>query len=167
MANKSISQLTAGSAVAGTDLFPDVQTVGVGPVKVTGAQLATFFWASPQFTGTVTSTGNVVAPQIYSTPTALTSGASIAWNANTSSVASLTLNQVGATLTMSNLVAGGTYLLIITQGSGGNKTITTWTNFKWVGGAVPTLSSSAGAIDVITAYSDGTYLYASAQIGFA
>ena len=51
MANKSISQLTAGSAVAGTDLFPDVQTAGVGPVKITATQLSTFFWASPSFTG--------------------------------------------------------------------------------------------------------------------
>jgi len=110
---------------------------------------------------------NLAAAQLYSPPTALTSGATITWNANVSSVASLTLNDVGATLTMSNLVAGGTYLLIITQGTGGSKTITTWTNFKWAGGTAPVLSSTAGNIDVITAYSDGTYLYASAQIGFA
>lgn len=110
---------------------------------------------------------NLAAAQLYSPPTALTSGATITWNANTSSVASLTLNDVGATLTMSNLVAGGTYLLIITQGVGGSKTITTWTNFKWANGTAPTLSTTAGAIDVISAYSDGTYLYASAQTGFA
>ena len=42
MTNKSISQLTAGGAVASTDLFPDVQTVGVGPVKVTAAQIGDF-----------------------------------------------------------------------------------------------------------------------------
>lgn len=47
MTNKAISQLSAGSAIADTDLFPDVQTVGVGPVKVTGAQLKTFTSASP------------------------------------------------------------------------------------------------------------------------
>ena len=42
MANKSISELTAGAAVSATDLFPDVQTVGVGPVKVTAAQIKTY-----------------------------------------------------------------------------------------------------------------------------
>ena len=42
MANLPISGLSAGAAVSGTDLFPDVQTVGVGPVKVTGTQIATF-----------------------------------------------------------------------------------------------------------------------------
>ena len=73
----------------------------------------------------------------------------------------------GATLTVSNAVAGGTYMLVITQGAGGNKTITTWTSFKWQGGAAPTLSATAGAIDVITVAYDGTNYYASAQIGFA
>jgi len=47
MANTSISGLTGGAAVAAGDLFPDVQTVGVGPVKVTAAQLKTFMSASP------------------------------------------------------------------------------------------------------------------------
>ena len=42
MTNKSISQLTAGTAVSATDLFPDVQTVGIGPVKVTAAQVGNY-----------------------------------------------------------------------------------------------------------------------------
>ena len=47
MANTSISGLAAGAAVAATDLLPNVQTVGVGPVKTTAAQLKTFMSASP------------------------------------------------------------------------------------------------------------------------
>jgi hypothetical protein len=47
MANTSISNLTAGAAVSATDLVPNVQTVGVGPVKTTAAQLKTFMSASP------------------------------------------------------------------------------------------------------------------------
>lgn len=47
MANTRISDLTAGAAIADTDLFPDVQTVGVGPVKVTATQLKTYTSASP------------------------------------------------------------------------------------------------------------------------
>ena len=38
MANVPISGLASGAAVAGTDLFPGVQQVGVGPVKVTASQ---------------------------------------------------------------------------------------------------------------------------------
>ena len=51
MANTRISSLVAGAALVGTDLFPDVQTVGAGPVKVTASQMATFFWASPTIVG--------------------------------------------------------------------------------------------------------------------
>lgn len=39
MANLPISGLFPGTAVSATDLFPDVQTPGVGPVKVTAAQI--------------------------------------------------------------------------------------------------------------------------------
>ena len=84
MANKSISQLTAGSAVSGTDLFPDVQTVGVGPVKVTAQQLATFFWYN----------ATLVSPDIGAA-----TGTSLALN--------------GATLGTNKLAVSGTTLLEI------------------------------------------------------
>lgn len=47
MANTSISNLAAGAAVSATDVIPNVQTAGVGPVKTTAAQLKTFMSASP------------------------------------------------------------------------------------------------------------------------
>ena len=53
MANTSISGLAGGAAVAAGDLFPDVQTVGVGPVKVTAAQLKTFMSTTPTITAPV------------------------------------------------------------------------------------------------------------------
>lgn len=42
MANLPISGLASGAAVSDTDLFPDVQTGGVGPVKVTASQIKTY-----------------------------------------------------------------------------------------------------------------------------
>jgi hypothetical protein len=42
MANTSISNLAAGAAVSATDVLPNVQTAGVGPVKTTAAQIKTF-----------------------------------------------------------------------------------------------------------------------------
>jgi hypothetical protein len=41
-ASTTLSNLSAGAAVSGTDLFYDVQTVGSGGVKVTAAQLLTY-----------------------------------------------------------------------------------------------------------------------------
>lgn len=42
MANTKISGLSSGAAVGDTNVFPNVQTVGVGPVKTTAAQLKTY-----------------------------------------------------------------------------------------------------------------------------
>lgn len=42
MANTRISDFSAGSAIADTDVFPAVETAGVGPVKKTGLQLKTY-----------------------------------------------------------------------------------------------------------------------------
>ena len=53
MSNLPISGLASGSAVSATDVVPNVQTTGVGPVKTTAAQLKTFMSASPYFTGNV------------------------------------------------------------------------------------------------------------------
>lgn len=47
MANVPISQLNPGGPVEDTDLFPDVQTIGIGPVKVTGAQIKLYTSTSP------------------------------------------------------------------------------------------------------------------------
>ena len=45
--SSKLSNLTAGGAITGTDLFYDVQTVGVGGVKVTGTQLLGFVTGTP------------------------------------------------------------------------------------------------------------------------
>lgn len=50
-ASSTLSGLSAGGAISDTDLFYDVQTVGVGGVKVTGAQLKTYL-------GTTVNTGS-------------------------------------------------------------------------------------------------------------
>jgi len=83
MANLPISGLTAGSAVSGTDLFPDVQVVGVGPVRVTGDQIKTFCNAAPTIINPVvlntltvgaqsSSQGSIVLANTASGPESLT-----------------------------------------------------------------------------------------------
>ena len=67
-ASSTLGNLSAGSAVSDTDLFYDVQTVGVGGVKITGLQLRTYIAAHVvtsiatgcQATGgTITTTGTI------------------------------------------------------------------------------------------------------------
>lgn len=80
MANKSISQLTAGGAVSATDIFPDVQTAGVGPVKVTAAQIFTYV-----------NTPRVVAAADATSITANADTTDIVTQANTQAVGTLTI----------------------------------------------------------------------------
>ena len=118
MANKSISALTAGGAVAATDLFPDVQTVGVGPVKVTGAQIATYV-------GT-TIMGGTVLPANYipygNGTAAFSSSTNLQFNgttltaANDISVHGLTVGE-GAGAVATNTAVGASALAANTTGA--------------------------------------------------
>ena len=59
MANTRISNLTASASnLASTDLAPVVQTAGVGPVKMTGLQLAGGLLGSTTFNGSTVTTSS-------------------------------------------------------------------------------------------------------------
>lgn len=101
-------------------------------------------------------------------PTALTDGTTITWNVTTSSNATITIGATGRTLTITNPVAGEYYTVKVVQDATGSRTITTWpTGIKWAGGAAPTLSTAANAIDIISFYYDGTNYFGTYQLGFA
>ena len=114
--------------------------------------------ASPTFTGVVT------APIYASTPQALTDAATISWNPSNGLNASVTLGG-NRTLSFSATPAVGSYgTLVITQDGSGGRTITlpsALTN-KVLGSTSTssvTLSSAAGAKDILNFYYDGTNCY--------
>ena len=84
---------------------------------------------------------------------ALTSSTSIAVDASAAPVHTVTLAHA-ATFTISNMVAGQSIMIIITQDGTGSRT-GSFTSVKFPGGA-PTLSTGAGDIDVISVFYDGT-----------
>jgi hypothetical protein len=94
---------------------------------------------------------------------ALTDAATVTWNLTTQQHATLLMTSgVGATRVLgspSNKVAGGTYLLIVTQSSTGSNALTYNAVFKFPGGSAPILSTGNNAIDILTFYSDGTSMY--------
>lgn len=115
----------------------------------------------------VEKTGVSFGPQFITTTQVLLDAPTISFDANISAVAEVTLTATGRTFTPSNLKAGGTYLLFVKQDGTGDRTITTWTNFRWPNGIAPVLSRTANSTDIISGVSDGTYIYATSQIGFA
>ena len=125
--------------------------------------------ASPTFTGTVTTSAisagalsatSVNTPIYASTPQVLTAGSSINWNPALGLNASVTLAQNSTLSFTSTLTAGAYGTLVVTQGTGGNFSLTLpSTTNKVLGSTSSTtvaLSTSAGAKDIVNFYFDGT-----------
>lgn len=101
------------------------------------------------------------------TPQTLTDAATIVWNVTNGGNAFINLLGTGRTLQIQNAVAGYTYTIRIQQGSA-SRTITTWpTGTRWAGGTVPTLSTTSGAIDIVSLYFDGTNFYGTFGAAFS
>ena len=117
MANTSISNLSAGAAVSATDLLPNVQTAGVGPVKTTAAQLKTFMSASPTLVAPVVINEAVGSSALTLTGATQTSSfpvlsATQRWNNAATTFTALKLNITNTTSAAGSLLldlqVGGT-----------------------------------------------------------
>jgi hypothetical protein len=84
------------------------------------------------------------------TPVELTDGASIATDASLSNVFYVTLGGNRTLANPSNLVDGGTYVWVITQDGTGSRTLSYGNVFAWPAKTAPTLTTTAGAVDIIT-----------------
>lgn len=153
--------------------------IGRGTYTTTGTTLArTTITASSSAGSAITLSGTA---KVYQVPlaadltrvalnvgtVALTSGATVNTDASLGNVFTLTLG-INATLANpTNLVAGATYMWIITQDGTGSRTLAYGTTFSWPGGTAPTLTTTAAGVDTITAIYDGTKLRAIANKAFA
>ena len=96
----------------------------------------------------------------YFSATALTSGTSVSWNAGSNQSAVLVLGHNATIANATNHANGGVYILKVTQNSS-PKTLSWATGYKWPGNSAPVMTATAGAVDVFTFVSDGTYMYGS------
>lgn len=159
---------SAGTAVGLTTEVTGTLPVGNGGTGLSSVTTSTILigtgsntWsqATPTATNGATVTmgsGTMVISTVFNpTVQTLTDGATITWNVTNGGNSKVTLAGTGRTLSISNPVAGYTYTIEITQGSGGSKTITTWpTGTTWSGSN--TLSTTAGDVDVVVLYYNGS-----------
>lgn len=99
--------------------------------------------------------------------TSLTDAASIVWDVAATPFAQLTL---GGNRTLSNpvnMTNGGVYIIRVTQDATGSRALAYGSSFKWAGASVPTITATAGAIDILTFVSDGVNMYGTIQQAFA
>jgi hypothetical protein len=106
--------------------------------------------------GSVTLTGNQISfnKGYKETINTLTSSASITVDAGTASVHKVTLAH-NATFSFTNLVAGSSVSIIITQDGTGNR-LGTFTDVRFPAGTVTSLSTAANKIDILNIFYDGT-----------
>lgn len=91
---------------------------------------------------------------------ALTDATSIATDASLAigNVFTVTLGGNRTLANPVNLVAGGTYMWLVTQDGTGSRTLAYGTLFAWPSGTAPTLTTAPGSVDMITSIYDGTKL---------
>ena len=113
-------------------------------------------------------TGNVdVTGQAWSNTHALTQAATIAWDCDLGNSAETTMTGNRTLGAPTNLKDGATYVLKIIQDGTGTRTLAYNAVWKFPGGTAPVLSTGSGEVDMLTAWSDGTNLYASLQNNFS
>ena len=90
----------------------------------------------------------------------LTDGATINWDTALGRVATVTLGGARTMAAATNQKVG-TYILRVVQDGAGSRTISWNGNYKWTAQTAPVLSTAAGAVDIITFFSDGSKMYGS------
>jgi len=91
--------------------------------------------------------------------TTLSDGATVAWNASANQVTSVTLGGNRTLGAASNQIDGGVYVISIIQDGTGSRTLAFNSNYKFVNGAAPTVSTTANARDVLVFVSNGTNMF--------
>ena len=105
------------------------------------------------YTETVTAVGTVTT----------TSTLSIA--AGTVLTATLTAS-TACVFTMPTATAGKSFILLLKQAATTGNGTATFTSVKWNSGGAPTITATAGKMDILTFVADGTNWYGSASQGY-
>lgn len=102
--------------------------------------------------------GTITKPTVNASVGAYTNdsdGATITFDMTASNVHNVTLAG-NRTLAVSNVSTGQGFLIILKQDGTGSRTVTWFSNIKWVGATAPTLTTTAGRWDVFSFLFDGT-----------
>ena len=116
---------------------------------------------------TLSSTEIGWTKQQYISESTLTASSTVNWDLSTNQTANITLNQNVTIANPTNQQAGGTYVMLVKQDATGGRTLSWGTDYLFVNGLTPTVSTAANAVDLFVFYSDGTKMYGSRMGAFA
>jgi len=106
------------------------------------------------------------AHNFAATALTITSG-TVPWDLSQNQVATLTVTTNSTMNTPTNPQAGATYVMLVTQGTGGSNTLSFSTAYKFPSGAVPVLSTGSGQVDVVSFVTNGTVLFGVSSQNFS
>jgi hypothetical protein len=151
MADKKISALASASVpLAGTEVLPIVQSSATVKVSVNGLftnPTVTNYVEAVVAIGTVTTTNTI----------ALTNG--------TVQTATLTAS-TACTFTMPTATAGKSFVLLLKQAATTGNGTATFTGVKFGTAGAPTITATAGKMDILTFIADGTNWYGAIAQGY-
>ena len=106
------------------------------------------------------------AHNFAATALTITSG-TVPWDLSQNQVATLEVTTNSTMNTPTNPQAGSTYVMLVTQGTGGSNTLSFSTAYKFVGGSAPVLSTGSAQVDVLSFVTNGTVLFGVASQNFS
>lgn len=129
---------------------PTITTLftATGLVKYADLASAAIASSSEYYSGAASKV--VPSSVIYPTETTTTYGTTTTFDFNTFINTAVTLTGNITTMTLSNVTAGKSGMIAFIQDGPGNRTAVFSTTFKFANGAIPTLSTAGGAIDILT-----------------
>jgi hypothetical protein len=151
MADTKISALPSATVpLAGTEVLPIVQSGATTKVSANGLfnnPTVTNYTEAVVVIGTVTTTNTI----------ALTTG--------TVQTATLTAS-TACTFTMPTATAGKSFVLLLKQAAATGNGTATFTGVKFSSAGAPTITATAGKMDILTFIADGTNWYGSYSQGY-
>ena len=119
-------------------------------------------------TGTLGITGNTTVASYSETVVAI----GTVTTANTLSIASGTVQtatltaSTACTFTMPTATAGKSFILLLKQAAATGNGTATFTGVKWATAGAPTITATAGKMDILTFVADGTNWYGAYSQGY-
>jgi len=144
----SKGQMDTAIATAVAGYQPDITATGI--LKGDGAGVITAAVAGTDYAG-ITNVQTFTAGQ-RGEVTALTSGSTVNTNLADSNNFSLTLATNATLANPTNIVAGQSGVITITQDATGSRTLAYGSYWKFAGATAPTLTTTANAVDVLVYY---------------
>ena len=151
VANTKISGLVTASQIA-----------NVANTQITGNVISSQIEPNLTLNGNTTVTSYVEAVVAIGT---VTTSSTIALTNGTVQTATLTAS-TACTFTMPANVAGKSFVLLLKQAASTGNGTATFTGVKWGTAGAPTITATAGKMDILTFIADGTNWYGSIAQGY-